>query len=83
MGCGLWPQLCDSFVPDGSKCHSRNELGVVHGRFSDVMALDTPGLQCSFLVLTSFLLRGDNILPKKELPLSPWVSTASFGTWGL
>ena len=34
----------------------------------------TQGLQCSsFLVMTYFLLRDYNILPKRELPLSPWV----------
>ena len=36
--------------------------------------VDTQGLQCSsFLVMTYFLLRDYNILPKKELPLSPWI----------
>ena len=36
----------------------------------------TQGLQCSsFLVMTYSLLRDYNILPKKELPLSPWVIT--------
>ena len=34
----------------------------------------TEGLQCSsFLVMTYFRFRDDNILPKKELLLSPWV----------
>ena len=35
----------------------------------------TQGLQCSsFLVMTYFLLRDDNILPKTELHWSPWVA---------
>ena len=40
------------------------------------MSPTTQGLQCSsFLVMTYFLTRDYNILPKKELLWSPWVGT--------
>ena len=39
----------------------------------------TQGLQCSsFLVMTYFLLRDYNLLPKKELHSSPWVLPTSY-----
>ena len=44
----------------------------------------TQRLQCSsFLVVTYFLLRDSNILPQKELPLSPWAPTLGcLELWG-
>ena len=43
-----------------------------------------PEALMSFLVLTSFLLRDSNILPKKELHLSVWGKTPqTLGTWSL
>ena len=44
----------------------------------------TQRLQCSpFLVMTYFLLRDYNILPKEELLWSLWVCTRCLGTWAL
>ena len=53
--------------------------GLVPGRPSHeepraASRLSTQGLQCSsLLVMTCFLLKGYNMLPKKELLVSPWV----------
>ena len=50
---------------------------------SSLFGYSTQGLQCSsFLVMTYFLLREYNILPKKELPSSPWVDQKSQGDVG-
>ena len=44
----------------------------------------TQGLQrSSFLVMTHFLIRDYNILPKKELLWSPWVHIHASSGWRL
>ena len=59
---------CHQQKPDLAKSRDPPGLGA---RFLEL--LSTKGLQCSsFLVMTYFLLRDYNILPKKELQWSPW-----------